>query len=149
MKLRFALIWVAFAVLFFLSMSQNALACSCAQPAPGMSLKDQVRNSREGSTAVFMAEVISVSEAAMGEFTDRQVKVKITQTYKGNITGEIVIFTGHDSAMCGYEFAAGKSYLIYANGENGKLSVNNCSRTAQAPSAKKDIKILKKFRAHS
>jgi hypothetical protein len=141
----FTLLFVS--ALFFFS-AQQTFACSCMAPNPDIPLKKLVTDSRENATAVFSAQVISVSEAGADQTIDHQVKVKITKTYKGVVSGEIIIFTEANSAMCGYDFEAGKTYLIYAyTGQGNKLSVNNCSRTSMVnKDSKKELAILKKIK---
>ena len=56
--------------------------------------------------------------------------------------GTVVIQTPSDSAMCGFGFEVGKSYLIYADMQKGKLSTNLCSRTSTIEEAGEDVAAL-------
>ena len=58
---------------------------------------------------------------------------------------EVTVSTGSDSALCGYNFEVGQSYLIYAGGVDVKnLQTNICTRTAKFAAAKADVKVLGK-----
>ncbi len=52
------------------------------------------------------------------------------------------VHTSRDEASCGYDFTAGKEYLIYANGSAANLEVNLCSRTTLLATAVTDLLIL-------
>lgn len=113
--------------------AQKTYACSCIPPAP-------VEESLKKSTAVFSAEVISITENE-AKFI-KTVKLKLKKSWKGKLAKTLTITTGLNSAMCGYEFVKGKTYLIYANGKNTKtLSASLCSRTGELV-GNKDVVVL-------
>lgn len=68
------------------------------------------------------------------------------KSWKGNLAKTFTITTKLNQGNCGYEFVKGKTYLIYANGEDNKtLSTNICTRTAELAS-NKDVEILDKIK---
>jgi hypothetical protein len=129
--------------LFLTFYAEKTYACSCLAPDPNKSLEQQVKEAYDNSTAVFSAKVISISENS-AKFS-KTVKLKLTKSWKGKLSKSFTITTAMDSAMCGYYFEAGKTYLIYANGKNAKsLSTNLCSRTAVI-GLTKDVAVLDKM----
>lgn len=117
------------AVLFFVLGATEIFACSCKKPR-------EVEEEHKTAVAVFSGEVISVAQSA----GSTKVKIRVEKTWKGSLTKTIEIRGG---GMCGYNFTAGKKYLIYASGttENG-LSASLCSRTKNLPDAAEDVKLL-------
>lgn len=114
---------MAFAFLFLLFGAKETFACSCVP-------RDQATNNDfQKATAVFTGRVLSVQRKENAE--NVTVKLTIQKYWKGKVSNEIKIVTASNSAACGFNFEVGKDYLVYATETNGKLSTNNCSRTAQ------------------
>jgi hypothetical protein len=113
--------------LFLFASAENLYACSCVSFTE--SVKKQVKRAFSDSTAIFEGEVLEVSKSSKNEF-ELIIKLKVSKSWKGIQTGEITVKTPNQGSMCGYDFAVGKSYLIYANGSDNQLSVFLCSRTA-------------------
>lgn len=111
--------------------TSHAYACSCVTaPLP---------QAVEGSTAVFEGLVTTVEE---GEGTPkaRRVSFKVVRLWKGDEDAEQVsVHTAADSSRCGVPFVEGKSYLVFAQGEEGALQVNACSRTRRTAEADDDL----------
>lgn len=135
---------VAFAAFMFVAPS-SAMACSCmvTDDPPAK----QVQNAYGEATAVLAGEVISVTDSADDSYS-RKVTIKVAKSWKGGSAKEITITTGKDSAMCGFNFEVGTSYLIYAHGDAAKLSTTICTRTAEfkADGDAKHLDKLKKKR---
>lgn len=135
---------VTFTSLIFLflllSAAESSFACSCIRSLKP--LKVQVKEAFNDSTAIFSGEVISITPKSESEVT---VKIKVGKVWKSKLAEEITITTPINSAMCGYAFEAGKTYLVYAYGANDDLMTTNCSRTKLA-SYKQDIKYLDKLK---
>jgi hypothetical protein len=118
----------SFLVLVFYA--EKAYACSCIAPDPNKSTEQQVAEGYQKSDAVLKAKVLSVS-------TDRKtfkknVKLLLIKSWKGKFAKTVIITTNLSSAACGFDFEAGKKYIIYAyRDSNKKLSTNLCSRTAE------------------
>ncbi len=106
-------------------------ACSCMPPGdPKIEL--------EQATAVFSGRVYSM-EASGGALW---VHFEVSEVWKGPYQSLITVRTATDSAACGYTFAEGVEYLVYANGDTNDLQVNLCSRTRPRMDAAEDIGIL-------
>lgn len=132
-------IYTIFAVAVFLFAAETSYACSCfASDAP---LKTQVEGAYKDSAAVFTGKVLSV-EPSPGEATYVTVKFAVSKTWKGSKGKTISITTEKDSAMCGYNFAVGKQYVVYAHAGKMALSTSNCSRTASSMK-NADVRYLK------
>ncbi len=136
-------IYIAFALTIFLfATAEKSFACSCViTPEP---VKKQIENAYSGADAVFSGEVVEVKESATDQYS-LIVRFKVAKSWKGELSREITIRTAKDSAMCGYNFEIGKTYLVYAFGKKDTLSTTNCSRTAIL-GVKSDAKYLDKLK---
>jgi len=129
-----------FAFLIFTNI--DAYACSCVLRG-NEPLKQQVNRAKKDSSAVFSGKVLEVIKKP--ENFQVVVKLRVENLWKGNLSKEVTVLTGSDSALCGYQFEVGQSYLIYASGADvNNLQTNICTRTANLSAAKADIKILGK-----
>lgn len=132
--------------------SADSTACDCIPVS-------SVMNSKDSSTHVFVGEIRDISlpklfektlDNSKSEVSNEElsteyflVKVRVKRFWKGHFQEEILLRTAKKPEDCGYNFAAGNQYLIYATG--GKLPVvNSCSRTSSLDSenAKNDIRHL-------
>ncbi|MBM6616230.1 hypothetical protein [Bacillus suaedaesalsae] len=124
--------------LTLLSPSQS-FACSCM--APG-----SVEEEFSKVNAVFSGKVIRIEESSPSspdDFMPVKVVFEVKNTWKGTQDSEVAVFTGTDSASCGYSFVQGKNYLVYATESEGKLITSLCSITKPLAAADKDLSILK------
>jgi len=128
-------------IVFTFAAAGTSLACSCVVSRD--SVKKQIAASYDNSTVIFSGKVTSVEPAADGMYVIVTLTVK--ESWKGTNGTEIKVKTAKDSAMCGFNFEAGKEYLVYTNGIAGDLSVGNCSRTSQLE-GNTDIKYLAKLK---
>jgi hypothetical protein len=133
---RFVPILVAAALTALCALAPaRARACSCMQQSQ--------RDAFEQAVAVFEGHVLEVKPSATEpEISPVTVRFKVVQAWKGAEGEEVVLNTAANSAMCGYAFAAGKSYLVYASATEGKLDVSLCSRTQPSAAAGEDLKAL-------
>ena len=126
-------------IIFFLLLvnAENSYACDCKGSG-------SVENSLFYSKAVFSAQVVKITKNR-SKFI-KIIKLKLKVSWKGSLAKIFTITTELDEGSCGYEFVKGKTYLIYANGENNKaFSTNICTRTAELAS-NKDVEILDKLK---
>lgn len=132
-----------FAVLAFLIFTNTEIyACSCFNP-DNETLVQRVNKAKKDSQAVFSGRVLEVIQKP--EKHQIVVKLRAEKSWKGNVSRQITIVTASDSALCGYNFEVGKSYLIYAQGSDANnLQTNLCTRTAGFSEAKADLKVLGK-----
>jgi hypothetical protein len=121
------------ALLLGLGSPTSARACSCA-PLP------EPKGAAEGADAVFIATVTSIDVHQI----NREVHLKVASAWKGAKCGELVLTTGLNDADCGFAFQEGKSYLVYAYGEPGKLATGLCTRTRPLSKADEDLAALGK-----
>jgi hypothetical protein len=124
--------FIILAALVFFAAADDTFACSCIPPG---AVKEEIKT----TDSVFSGKVTGVSKFRGGW----KVKFRVEKTWKGGAAKTITLVTAQDSAMCGYNFKAGKKYLIYAKRDDkNKLSVSLCSRTAELSKASEDVKIL-------
>ncbi len=134
------------AILGCLGTSEAGLnACECVGPIlPCLGA--------ENAQAVFVGQVLGITqvdpppkgEAAM-PFYARKVSFKITESLKGGVDDTVEVYTGTGGGDCGFGFAKGKSYLVYAHrGTHGRLTTGICARTREATrGAQDEIKELR------
>lgn len=107
-------------------------ACSCVPEHPVLTLKQQVVAARQRSDAVFSARIVALRNENEG---GRSVTyaIEVIRVWKGDVPRTTIVSTGSNSAMCGYAFSVGETYLIYAGGGNDStgFSTTHCTRTAR------------------
>jgi hypothetical protein len=130
-----------FGIFAFLVFTNTEIyACSCIQRG-NETVAQQVGKAKNEARAVFSGKVLEVIKNP-GEY-EVTVKLKVEKSWKGNVPRQITVSTATDSAMCGYNFEVGQSYLIYASGTNiNNLQTNICTRTAKSLQAKADLRVL-------
>lgn len=121
--------------------ASGVFACSC-ETMPDIPIERQVKDAYTKSSSVFVGKVVQVNK-----LNDYSVLVKfdVEKSWGKTFQKKISISTASHSAMCGYEFQVGKKYLVYASGENNKLSTTICTRTASVVS-NKDVVVLNKIK---
>lgn len=125
---------------FLLFNSAEIRACSCL-PFGDESVARQVERAKTDARAVFAGKVVKVTKNL--EKHQVTVRIRAEKSWKGTVPREITITTASDSALCGYNFAVGQSYLVYAQGTDVRnLQTNICTRTARIADAKADLKAL-------
>lgn len=120
--------------------AERASACSCAPPRPPFEALAR-------ADAVFSGEVVSMKEPRgwLSSSTDPiTIEFKVSAVWKGDIHETVFIKTAWSSASCGYEFALGEQYLVYAR--EGRTSL--CSRTKSIHAAIEDFAALGGPTAH-
>ena len=113
-------------------------ACrSALPPSPKIALKK--------STAVFVGKVLKVEQ-----YRDYQgvkflkATCRVDRFWKGITANTIVVITPASSSACGFMFAKGQRYLVYANWQASPtgLRTTTRTRTADLSEAKKDLDSL-------
>ena len=140
MKKIFFLTLVSFC--FFTFGAAESFACSCIldEETPA---EIQIKKAYEGAAAVFSGEVVEITKEP-GDFNVK-VKIKLEKSWKNKLSDEVIIRTGINDGLCGYEFEIGKKYLVYAYGEKDNLRTDICRRTASL-SKNGDVIILDKIK---
>jgi hypothetical protein len=114
---------------------ERAHACSCMQQSQ--------RDAFEQAVAVFEGHVVEVQPPPEPDGSGHAtVRMKVVRAFKGIESEEALVTTPASSAACGYTFAVGTSYLVYASAVEGKLDVSLCSRTQLLAQADEDLGAL-------
>lgn len=111
-------------------------ACNCVRLSTGCD-----RGWTEGGT-IFLGKVLSID----GRF----VSFEVMESFRGAPKpGEhTTITTATDEAVCGYPFATGGKYLVYAVSSGANLETGTCSETAPAVMSSSVLEELRNFSAH-
>lgn len=139
-KIVFIIFFFAF---FTVLNTSDIFACSCSLPIGNKSTKQQVEESYKNSTAVFIGEVVEAIKKPNTYFF--QVKLKVDNSWKNDLQGEIILITGQSSGDCGFPFQIGEKYLVYAYGAKDRLGTNICTRTSVFES-NEDVAFLNKIK---
>ena len=136
-------------VLWFLGNPGQGHACKCAVPgSPSEEL--------EKFAAVFAGRVVSIEhsfdpDAASVSSEDRtMVGFEVSAVWKGAVHADMYITTPPTGGSCGFAFAEGEGYIVYAHDSNyddGGYTVGICSRTALLGLAQADLDALGEGRA--
>lgn len=114
-----------------LALHTPAEACSCLRPeGPSEELAK--------FDAVFEGKVVSIGDEGM----NRRVELAVARAWKGIESPTVTVTTANNSAACGFAFAEGESYLLYADALEGALHVNICSRSRDIAGAGEDLAAL-------
>jgi hypothetical protein len=124
----------------------NVLACSCDLPIPKLSPKQQINKARKNANAVFSGRVLEITKQPQNFYVS--VRLLIKDSWKGNSPKEITITTGIGNGDCGYPFEVGESYLIYASGDENRLSTHICQRTKNLSDSAQDLQVLGKVKVY-
>lgn len=114
-----------------------AQACKCMQMPPAQAYEQAV--------AVFEARVLEIVEPQPGQTgpaNQRRVRLQAVRSWKGLESEAVELSTAAESAACGFNFAQGQSYLVYAYADEGKLRVTSCSRTRLMAEAGEDLQTM-------
>lgn len=128
------------AVLALLLIPSRAAACSCIRGIP-------VCETFWRTSAVFAGEVLDITPVPSTNEPQlplgRLVRFRVTQTFRGELPGEIEVRTGSGGGDCGYTFIKGTHYLVYAHLQSGRLGTGICSRTQPLAQAGEDLAYFK------
>ena len=129
----------------------TAHACSCSGVP-------SVEAQFEGSDAVFKGKMVrgGVGDPAPNDCTTvGGIEFRVIESWKGGSGESAVVYGQGDSYYgeleegqiyaynsCAFEFAEGKSYLVYASRQDDVLGVDVCSRTTSLANAEEDIRAL-------
>lgn len=120
------------ASLWLLAAVPRAAACSCAE--------QPFEAARAEAAAIFEARVTAIED---GDEGTRHVHLDVVQTWLAAEHEHVEVVTAVSGAACGYPFAVGQSYLVYASGVEGEAyRVGLCSRTRPMADADDDRALL-------
>lgn len=106
-------------------------ACSCAGPGRG-----DVCGPERSADAIFVGTVIGITDVSPGSFgTSKLVTLAVTEPFKNANAKVIDVGTGRGGGDCGFPFAVGTSYLVFAHERTGTglLTTGICSNTNTRP----------------
>jgi hypothetical protein len=122
-------------------------ACECMAPiSPCVAFED--------AQVIFVGQVLEITPVnppPQGEtplpFMARRASFKVTESLRGGVDDTLEVYTGNGGGDCGFAFAKGKSYLVYARrGTDGRLTTGICARTREATrGVEGEIKELRSF----
>lgn len=115
----------------------EARACSCMM----QTLEEGIAQSE----AIFEGTVTKIAPKSVHQFPSLEVTLAAKRAWKGIDREEVLVITASNSAACGYQFAEGSTYLVYAYREKADpLRVSLCSLTKPIDQAKADLEHLGK-----
>jgi hypothetical protein len=121
---------------------RNASACSCLGPNPAC-------RAFWTSSAVFVGDVMSIEDLPATSppepfLSTRRVHLRVRETFSGRPTSEVDVLTGRGGGDCGYPFAVGEAYVVFANARaDGGLSTGICDLTKPLTEAATDLAYLR------
>ncbi len=131
-RFKIAVLSILLSILSLSIFSSTGYVCSCLPP--GTPQEEMAK-----MDAVFSGKVLDVKEKFN---STTEVKISVSETWKGVTSKEVVVYTAMDSAACGVFFEKDKEYLVYAHLEDGEYTTYLCSRTAELAQAQADLKEL-------
>ena len=121
-----------------LSRGDAAAGCSCRLPPPPQEALAQADAVFVGLVQESVAQDV---ESAPGSRV--AVTFSVLRSWKGVEEPSVTVYTGANTAVCGYPFDVGRRYLVYATvSDPGMLATNMCTRTAEEDAAQSDISAL-------
>ena len=117
-------------------------ACSCA-------LIGDVSDAIEGTEVIFAGTVVGANTLSQRLFnSEPRFTFAVSEAWKGTESARVVVRTGRGGGDCGYGFATGMDYLVYAtDADNSPLTSNDlatgiCTRTTPLLRANEDLALL-------
>ena len=118
----------------------DAGACSCG--GSGAPCEAAWRVDAVIAGIVRSVEVIDHVELG-APYQSTLVKFEVERSFINGSPGIVELTTGRGGGDCGYQFVAGKRYLVYASKQaSGRLSTGICSRTRPLEAAAEDLAYL-------
>ena len=135
----------------------RAFSCSCVEPLEDV--EEDIAVSFKNADAVFLGRAVKVvrvpsqKETLEKEGYDPKLDdttFKVLDSWKGVNTAHVVSRISTACCLCGYKFEAGKTYLIYAEiNEGGTIYTSICNRTMpltlEQSRHSTDIRVLNRF----
>lgn len=143
-RLAFALTLFAFGL--FLLAPRAAAACSCrgAGSRPCATYWE--------ATAVFAGLVTGVGESRVrhsgsestAPFYYRLARLTVVESFRGDTGRTVEVLTGRSGHDCGYDFAVGRRYFVYAEpGRENRLYTSVCAGTKPLEEAGADLSFIR------
>ena len=107
--------------------------CDCAPPP-------SPEDAYSSADVVFSGQVTNIVEDWNNLL--KEVSIDVYDVWKGTIQNQVIIFTGIDDGICGYNFEVNEEYLIYGNYSGDFIWTNICTRTNLLENAEEDLDYL-------
>ncbi|QCR32248.1 hypothetical protein [Lysinibacillus sp. SGAir0095] len=140
MKLKLLIVLVLMFPFVVHFSTTSSFACSCIQPGTAVEEMDR-------SDFVYSGKVLEITDTKAGSNVQSsadllEIHFEVSTSWKGANETEALVYTERDSASCGFNFKVDEEYLVYGNVQDGKKSVNLCSKTTLLANAKEDLVAL-------
>lgn len=116
------------AILLAFAVTCRAPACECRNPLPPLKALAQ-------ADAVFSGEIVDIMPKSHDVPDEQMVDgfkatVRVIKSWKGNLSGTVIVHTGSGFGDCGIEFKE-EAYLFYVyRDKDGGWQTHTCTRTA-------------------
>lgn len=134
---------ILFASLFLVPLSAQACSClSSGLPCEAYWKTSAVFSGEVADVSNFPTKYFKYKDGTIGySFPPKRVRFDVDEIFKGISLKKIEIKTGSGGGDCGYNFAKGQKYLVYAyrDPKTGDLTASICSRTRPLDKAAEDI----------
>jgi hypothetical protein len=114
----------------------DAEGCSCARQGPAC-------EDYWSTAVVFRGRVESIGPVQTADETlekFRTIRFTVLESFKGVSVSSVEVRTAVGGATCGYRFAGGREYLVYAAVDaSGALATSVCTRTRPVAKAQADL----------
>lgn len=135
--MRTRLLTLLLALATSLVLPRDADACMCADAASPCAVAAP-------TDAVFVGTPVSKApDPANANFLVFTFTVEQSMVGTGRATVEVR--TATDEGMCGYDFAIGTKYLVYARSDASRLQTSSCSRTGPLESRADDMALFREM----
>lgn len=107
----------------------STMPCSCSTEM--RPLGEAVKASKDTAKAVFVGKVVRVMEPKNEDGSPRGVllaEFEVVKSWKGVDEKFVIVGTGNVCCTCGYPFTLGRTYIVYAVGDD-ELFTFMCMRT--------------------
>ncbi|WP_206669835.1 hypothetical protein [Paenibacillus luteus] len=109
--------------------------------------ESQVKDELERKTAIFSGTVLKVTlpgpKNLMSSDDLTKIRFQVATVWKGELEQKTDVYTAMSSVSCGYEnFHEGKSYIVSAYEQDGKLETGICELTKPLSMAQEELKVL-------
>ena len=115
-------------------------ACECTGSVP-------TKDAYDMATSVFLGKVVDIDKSAimLGNAGEVKYTFDVLNVWKGENANLIEVYSGFDSASCGYEFKLDEEYLVYTYESEGKLLTSICENTRLLSEASDEVNELNKL----
>lgn len=131
-------------ILFMLTISNHARACSCAEKRPTV----EERLLRSTNQLIALATVVLVEP--QGNIANTEIShFEILEHFKGPVLNSFQTRISTRCCTCGYKFIEGETYLVFARkSPTVSYHISICSGTKHLHEANKELEYLRKAKVN-